>query len=60
MQQIEAYRQMTGEERLPIGLQLYETSCELARDSIRAKYPSISEAIVEKHLKQRIRIGYQL
>lgn len=59
-QQIEAYRRMTGEQRLRIGLQLYETSCELARESIRAQFPDLTEQDVEQRLQERIRIGYEL
>lgn len=38
-QQIHRYRQMSGEQRLLIGLNLHEMSCEIARDGIRARYP---------------------
>ena len=54
--QIERYRQMTGEERLRIGLGLPELSCEVARDGIRAQHPGIS-AETEK-LRERIRLSY--
>ncbi len=35
-QQIHRYRQMSGEQRLLIALNLHEMSCEIARDGIRS------------------------
>ena len=58
--QIEAYRRMSGEERLLIGLRLHELSCEVARDAIRAEFPSATQAEVEVKLKARIRLAYQI
>lgn len=57
--QIERYRQMTGEERLAIGLRLHELSCEVAREGIRSQNPDISEAEVEQKLKARIQLAYE-
>ncbi len=37
--QLEAYRQLTGEERLRIGLGLYEASRGVAREAIRNRLP---------------------
>jgi hypothetical protein len=56
--QIERYRQMTGDERLQIGLRLHELSCNVARDGIRAQHPGITEAEVEEKLRERIRLTY--
>ena len=58
-QQIERYRQMTGEQRLKIALNLHELSCELAREGIRAQHPSASRDEVDRMLRERIRVGYQ-
>jgi len=58
--QLEAYRQMTGEERLKIGLGLYEASPAIAREGIRSRYPDASEAEIEEKLKARIRAGYEI
>ena len=58
--QIERYRQMTGEQRLQIALRLHELSCNVARDGIRAQFPGVSEVEVEKRLKERIRLSYEL
>ena len=53
--QIELYRQMTGEERLLIALNLHEMSCEIARDGIRGRYPNASPEEVEIKLHERLR-----
>lgn len=58
--QLEAYRRMTGEERLRIGLQLYEASLGIAREGIRSRFPEANEAEVEEKLRSRIRTGYQI
>jgi hypothetical protein len=56
--QIECYRQMTGEERLALGLRLHELSCEIAREGIRSQFPGISEDEVEQKLRERIALAY--
>ncbi len=58
--QLEAYRRMTGEERLRIGLGLYETSLKIAREAIRAQFPYADHATIEERLRQRIRVGYEI
>lgn len=58
--QLEAYRRMTGEERLRIGLGLYEASLRVAREAIRTQFPDADEAMIEEKLRQRIRIGYEI
>ena len=58
--QLDAYRQMTGEERLKIGLGLYEASLAIAREGIRNRYPYASEAEISEKLKARIRAGYEI
>lgn len=58
--QLEAYRRMTGEERLKIGLGLFEASLAIAREGIRNRYPDASEAEIEEKLKERIRVGYEI
>src|SRR5205823_6649114 len=56
--QVARYRQMTGEERLMIGLRLHELSCEVARDGIRSQHPGITQSDVEEKLKERIHLTY--
>ncbi|MCS7470034.1 hypothetical protein NZK35_25600 [Stieleria sp. ICT_E10.1] len=58
--QLEAYRRMTGEERLKIGLGLYEASLAIAREGIRNRYPDASEVEIAEKLKARIRAGYEI
>jgi hypothetical protein len=52
--QIERYRQMTGEQRLKIALDLHEMSCNIARAGIRRQHPEANETEVERFLRQRI------
>ena len=58
--QLEAYRRMTGEERLRVGLGLYEASLGIAREAIRNRFPDADEATVEEQLRTRIRAGYEI
>ncbi len=58
--QIERYRQMTGEERLSIALNLHQLSCDIAREGIRSQFPSADETEVEKKLRERIRLAHRL
>src|SRR5688572_28530422 len=48
--QIERYRQMSGEERLALALELLEFSCDLAREGIRRQHPEAARAEVERLL----------
>lgn len=58
--QLEAYRRMTGEERLRIGLGLYEASLGIARQAICDQFPGADEKTVEAKLRDRIRAGYKI
>jgi hypothetical protein len=58
--QIEKYRSMTGEERLRVALDLYELSCEIARDGIRHQHPKANAAQVEQLLRERIALAQRL
>jgi hypothetical protein len=55
--QIERYRQMTGEQRLAIALDLHEMSCDIAREGIRRQHPEADDAKVEELLRERIRLA---
>jgi hypothetical protein len=57
--QIELYRQMTGEQRLRIALDLHELSCEIARHGIRHQFPQADEAEGDRRLRERIRMAYE-
>lgn len=58
-EQIEAYRRMTGEQRLTIALELHELSCNVAREGIRHQHPNADEAEVERLLRQRLELARQ-
>lgn len=58
--QVEAYRRMSGEQRLQIALNLHELACEIARESIRATSANATSEEVEAQLRQRIQFGYEL
>jgi type II secretory pathway predicted ATPase ExeA len=55
--QIERYRQMTGEQRLAIALELHELSCNIAREGIRRQNPNADAAEVERLLRHRIELA---
>ena len=55
--QIERYREMSGEERLRIALDLHELSCDIAREGIRAQHPGAGEAEVEHLLHRRLELA---
>ena len=56
-EQIERYRQMTGEQRLAIALDLHELSCDVAREGIRRQHPKADAAEVERFLRQRLELA---
>ena len=58
-EQIERYRQMTGEQRLRIALELHELSCNVAREGIRHQNPGADDAEVERLLRQRLELARQ-
>ncbi len=55
--QIERYREMSGEERLAIALDLHALSCDIAREGIRVQHPGASEAEVERLLRHRLELA---
>ena len=52
--QIARYRDMTGEQRLAIALDLHELACEMARAGIRRRHPNADDSEVEQQLRERI------
>lgn len=58
--QLDAYRRMTGEERLAIALRLHELACDIAREGIRHQYLDASPEEVEQHLKRRLQLARTL
>jgi hypothetical protein len=55
--QIEILRRMTGEQRLTLAFEMWETACEVTRAGIRAQYPEFSAAQVQCELARRIMIA---
>jgi hypothetical protein len=55
--QIERYREMSGEERLAIALDLHELSCDIAREGIRAQHPDADNVQVEQFLHWRLELA---
>lgn len=55
--QIERYRQMTGEQRLAVALDLHEMSCDIAREGIRRQHPEADAAEVERLLHHRLELA---
>ena len=56
--QIERYRQMTGEQRLAVALELHEFSCDIAREGIRRANPEADAAEVERLLRRRVELAH--
>jgi hypothetical protein len=54
--QIKRYREMSGEERLAIALDLHELSCDIAREGIRTQHPDAGEKEVERLLRCRLEL----
>ncbi len=57
--QIERYRQMTGEQRLAIALDLHELACDIAREGIRSQHPQATEQEVRQLLQPRLELERQ-
>ena len=58
--QLQRYREMTGEQRLRIGLGLFESSVEIARQAVRDRFPDADPEEVEERVQRRIRAGYKI
>jgi hypothetical protein len=58
--QIVKYREMTGEQRLKLALDLHELSCEIAREGIRRQHPEAGTEEVERFLHERLRLALSL
>lgn len=58
--QIERYRQMTGEQRLALAMELHELACDLARAGIRRQHPEANEVEVNRLLRGRLELARTL
>lgn len=56
--QIAGYREMTGEQRVALSLELHELACDVTRAGIRAQFPAADEQEVEQRLRDRIRLSH--
>lgn len=54
---IDALRRMTGEQRLALAFEMWQTAREITRAGIRAQYPQFSPGEVERELARRIMIA---
>jgi len=52
--QIARYQQMTGEERLAIGLRLHELACAMTLEGIRRQNPDATELELRDLLQRRL------
>jgi hypothetical protein len=55
--QVARYREMTGEERVTVALELLELACDIARAGIRARRPGVGDSEVERLLAERLRLA---
>jgi hypothetical protein len=55
--QIEIYRGMTGQQRLQIAFDLYETARALARAGVRHQHPDWDESRVQEEVVRRFRLA---
>ena len=55
--QIGRYREMSGEDRLGIALDLHEFSCDIAREGIRAQHPEAAKQEIERLLQRRLTLA---
>jgi hypothetical protein len=58
--QIERYRNMSGEERLSIALNLHELACEITREGIRHQHPELDQGEVDRLLRERLELARHL
>lgn len=55
--QIRRYREMTGEQRIDLAMELHELACEIARAGIKSQYPATDAAGIERLLNQRLSLA---
>ena len=58
--QLSRYRQMSGEQRLALALELHELACDVARAGIRHLHPDADAAEVERLLRHRLQLAGNL
>lgn len=53
-------REMSPEEKMRLGGELFDDVCERMRDGIRFQHPDADEARVEELLEERLRLARRL
>ena len=55
--QVKRYREMTGEQRLALALELHELACEVSRAGIKAQHLTADAAEIERFLNLRLSLA---
>lgn len=55
--QIRRYRDMTGEQRIDLAMELHELACEVARAGIKNQHPATDAAGIERLLNKRLSLA---
>lgn len=58
--QIERYRQMTGQQRLQIGFELYDLAEDMVRCSVRQQHPDWDADQVAAEVRRRFRLAERI
>ena len=59
-EEVLAAREMTPEEKLLAGPQLFDFACRIAMDGIRKQFPDADEERVRQILAERVELGRRL
>jgi hypothetical protein len=59
-ERIRAARAMSGEEKVLLGLQLFQCTCRIIADGIRDEFPDADERRVQEILRERLAIARRL
>jgi hypothetical protein len=54
---LQVLRRMSGEQRLGLAFQMWQTACAITRAGIRAQHPEYTPAQVEQELARRIMLA---
>lgn len=57
---LEQARQMTPEEKLLAGAELFDYACEISKAGIRAQYPDADDATVLQMLRDRLELARRI
>ena len=55
--QIEVYRRMSGQQRLQVGLELYDLAQALVRSGVHYDHPTWDEKQIQEEVKRRFRLA---